>query len=1039
MLVRFPIRRRVFALLALACGLTVAIARSALAAADAPRVPQVEQALAALHAASNGQALVTIHPATGVARFVRIPPGAVQAATIEATLAEQANHFLAEFGGAFGLQDPDQELRLLAVKTDPLGATRFIYEQVYQGVPVFAGELRIHFDATGQLVAANGVIIPDLALNLAPKLAPDEAAAIAHGSVATRQPDARAAATGQLQMQVTGLVVFRTNLAQGLPGQNHLVYEVRVLADRAVHESVYVDAHSGVVIEEFSSVQSALQRRIYKNSASPIPGALVWQEGDPLPYADEDLSAQANINRVIDYSAHVYNFFAGLSGGSFLSWDGADAPMNNLYAVPSSRCPNAFWTGQAVSFCVHTVSDDLVAHEWAHGYTQSTHGLVYKWQPGALNEAYSDIWGETIDLINGAGTDEPDNPRTAGSCTRFTHENGVDNSRRWLLFEDARGFGQALRDLWNPACLGNPGKVSDTSYFCSTNDDGGVHTNSGIPNHAYALLVDGGTYNGQTIRGIGLTRAANIYWRAQTVYHTLISDFGDHADALEQACSDLVGARLFALDTGDPVPLTATETISTDDCAQVSNAIAAVELRRPPTQCRFPAMLHPNAPALCLNEGPLATLLLTDWESGLDGWNAGTRPVTEPGNGSPPDWTPVNSLPDGRTGSAAFADNRQTAGDGNVVETGTRFLESPPIAAPDAALAPRLAFDHWFATETAKDGGNVKISINDGDWTLIPSSAYSLNPYNGMVPTGSGPESAFTGVNYATFDQGSWGQSQLRLHGLVQGGDTFRLRFEFHQDATGGIHGWYVDDVHAYFCQSCGNGQLNEGEGCDDGNQMDGDGCSALCQVEPNWFCKDPVAPGTNRPAAPGVCTNLALAICSEPNLPIPDNDPAGATDTITVAPGPAGSDLASVTVGDLDVYVLAEHSWLGDLSIKLTKIESGRQAALLDRPGSQTPGAFGCSGDDMEVLFDDQSVLPAEHSCSNTRQPALRGNLLPGQGTAPGLSVFNGEYIAGQWSLTLMDHAVDELGTLRRWCLVPTAGTSVAPNYTLLLPFVGR
>lgn len=1029
---------RVLTILVLAGGMA-ALGRTALAAVDTPQMPSVDQAVAALHAATAGQAQVTIHPATGVARFVRIPPGALRAATTEATLSEQASHFLAKFGGLFGLHDPEQELRLLAANSDPFGATHFIYEQIYHGIPVFAGELRLHFDAAGQLVAANGVIIPDLALERTPKLTQDEAAAIARSYVAAFQSSEQAATTELFESQMTGLIVFRANLAQGLLGQNYLVYEVLVTDGHTVHESVFVDTQSGTVVEHFSSVQSALQRRVYKDTASLDPNRLVWQEGDSLPYADDDLSAQANINKVIDYTAHVYNFFASLSGGAFLSWNGADAPMNNLYAVPSSRCPNAFWTGQGVSFCVHTVSDDLVAHEWAHGYTQSTHNLVYKWQPGALNEAYSDIWGETIDLLNGAGSDTPDSPRTPGSCTSFTHPDGADDSRRWLLFEDARGFGQALRDMWNPNCLGNPGKVSDTSYFCSSNDDGGVHANSGVPNHAYALLVDGGNYNGQTVRGIGLTRAAHIYWRAQTVYHTSISDFGDHADALEQACSDLVGAPLFALNTGDPTPKTAAETINADDCAQVSNAIAAVELRRPPAQCRFPTMLNPSAPALCLNEGPLATLSLTNWESGLAGWTVGTRAVTNPGAFHTPDWAVVDTLPAGRSGSGAFVQSRQTASDANANETGTLFLESPPIAVPDAALAPRLAFDHWFATEAGKDGGNLKISVNNGEWTLIPSAAFSHNPYNGAVPTGSGPENAFTGVNYATFDQGSWGQSQLRLRGLAQGGDTFRLRFEFHQDATGGVHGWYVDDVHAYFCQSCGNGQLNEGESCDDGNQLDGDGCSALCQVESGWFCKDPIAPGSNRPAAPGVCVNLATAICSEPGLPIPDNDPTGATATMVVEPGKTGLDPALTSITDLDVYVLAEHSWLGDLSIRLAKVESGRQSTLLHRPGSQTPGAFGCSGADLDVLFDDESVLPAEYSCNSRNQPALRGNLLPGSGTAPALSVFNGDRLTGQWALTLADHAVDEVGKLVRWCLVPQVTASGATDSTLFLPLIGR
>ena len=54
--------------------------------------------------------------------------------------------------------------------------------------------------------------------------------------------------------------------------------------------------------------------------------------------------------------------------------------------------------------------------------------------------------------------------------------------------------------MWNPNCDGDPGKVSDGQYWCSTDDEGGVHTNCGVPNHAYALVVDGGSFNGHAVR-----------------------------------------------------------------------------------------------------------------------------------------------------------------------------------------------------------------------------------------------------------------------------------------------------------------------------------------------------------------------------------------------------------------------------------------------------------------------------------------------------------------------------------------------------------
>ena len=70
------------------------------------------------------------------------------------------------------------------------------------------------------------------------------------------------------------------------------------------------------------------------------------------------------------------------------------------------------------------------------------------------------------------------------------------NSRRWLMAEETQY--QGVRDMWSPRCYENPAKVSDKD-FCGTFDQGGVHENSGVPNHAYTLLVDGGQFNGETI------------------------------------------------------------------------------------------------------------------------------------------------------------------------------------------------------------------------------------------------------------------------------------------------------------------------------------------------------------------------------------------------------------------------------------------------------------------------------------------------------------------------------------------------------------
>ena len=75
---------------------------------------------------------------------------------------------------------------------------------------------------------------------------------------------------------------------------------------------------------------------------------------------------------------------------------------------------------------------------------------------------------------------------------------------------------------------------------------------------------------GETISGIGLTKAAHIWFRAKIAYQHPATDFADHADALEQSCSDLIGVNLKSLTGGGP----SGQTISAADCAQVEKAVA---------------------------------------------------------------------------------------------------------------------------------------------------------------------------------------------------------------------------------------------------------------------------------------------------------------------------------------------------------------------------------------------------------------------------------------------------------------------------------
>lgn len=393
---------------------------------------------------------------------------------------------------------------------------------------------------------------------------------------------------------------------------------------------------------------------------------------------------------------------------------------------------------------------------------------------------------------------------------------GADDSVLWLVGEDstATGLAGALRDMYLPSCFGDPDKVSDPLYACdkSYTDNGGVHSNSGVPNHAFALLVDGGNFNGQSINAIGLTKASHIEFRAKT-YQGPVTDFTGHADALEQSCTDLLGVDLASLADGTP----SGEIITTADCGEVSKAIAAVEMRSEPTQCGFQPLLAQNPPPLCDAPTKSRKVLFTDrfenGDSSLDRWSVSHGGTTA--DFTERDWTLVSNLPDGRNGRAFFGPdpNYGTCAPGGD-ESAVLHLDSPQITIPAAADNLRMAFDHWIATESGWDGGNVKISVNGGDWTVVAPEDFVYNPYNVHTLTGwnflvpdffgnTNPmagEYAWSGTDEGSLS-GSWGRSIINLAPYAGPKDKIRLRFDIGNDGCGGAIGWYVDDVSVYQCR----------------------------------------------------------------------------------------------------------------------------------------------------------------------------------------------------------------------------------------------
>ena len=758
--------------------------------------PQAQQALTALQNATTAQLVTQVSRETGAYSFVRADGGGVLAADNPLASPEQrARVFLGDNGGLLGMSAIERDfvlnpgnvsvataassLQLENVSIDALGHTHVKFNQVYRGLEVFGAQVIVHMSDHG-ITGVNGRFVPAINADVFPAVNAEAAAKTALDAVTKTAPAA------QLSVASTGLAIFRTGMFEGYQGTSVLAHDVKIADNSGPLEQVWVSATTGAELMRIPLRHEALYRRVYspRYDSSDPDMHVVRDEKDLLP------SPVPQIEGLFQFSGQTYHLFSSAFGRD--SFDGAGAVMRTVYLV-NSICPNAYWDGATTNYCPEIDGDDVVAHEWGHAYTQFTHNLVYSFQSGALNESYSDIWGETVDLLNGADGD-------GGSNNTKPDPDG----QRWLIGEDTAGLGP-LRDMWDPTKHANPDKVSSPIYQCGASDGGGVHTNSGVPNHAYAMIVDGKEYNGQTVTGIGFTKAAHIYFRAMSVYQHKSTNFPEHAQSLLAACNDLAtaGTNLNGISMTVPVGVPTGEAITVNDCAQVQKAIAAVEFNTPPTQCNFGPLLDPNTPPDC--QGP-SNLFVEDWESGDDGW-------TRASAGSFQGWPDFNfelrnDLPASRTGSAVYANGEGggVCGDPNGDRSGTFSITSPELTAGPNDSDLQLSFEHFVATEFLVDGGNVAISVNGGAFQLLPQEAYTFNGppsrLRAAPPTdqNTNPKAGQYAWSGADPEVPRFGTTKAKLSSLVKPGDKFKLRWEFGLDGCGGNQGWYVDNIRVFNC-----------------------------------------------------------------------------------------------------------------------------------------------------------------------------------------------------------------------------------------------
>ena len=452
------------------------------------------------------------------------------------------------------IQDGDLRVRQILEDTLIPGRTQERLSQYHEGLPVFGGDITRQTDG-GLTLSIFGTAYTDIDLDPTPRLSADEAKVIIEMLAGAELGPTR----------IPELVVLPRDEAGGYV----LTYHERVMSTTGL-TAYFIDAHSGDLVLQRSDLKTqqatlpCTQCEVgegdgvlgdrKKMSVRSAPG--VYLAHDQLRPPDLfTFDMQRNLTKTIDFPNGVVPLFeSDLASDTDNVWtDGAnvdahvyagwtydylfkrfgrrgldDSDLRILSLVHPVRqqdfasAPplvfllfylNAFYAGNGVmvygeglppglifsgrSWNFFSGALDVVAHELAHGVTDFSSQLIYQDESGALNEAFSDIIATGVESFFQA----------SGSGLRTSD---------YLLGEDVITPG-GIRSMENPGLFGNPDHYSNR--FTGPEDNGGVHTNSLIADHAFYLAIEGGTNrtSGLGVTGVGPAnreQIENIFYRA---------------------------------------------------------------------------------------------------------------------------------------------------------------------------------------------------------------------------------------------------------------------------------------------------------------------------------------------------------------------------------------------------------------------------------------------------------------------------------------------------------------------------------------------
>ena len=290
----------------------------------------------------------------------------------------------------------------------------------------------------------------------------------------------------------------------------------RMVPDGSTPESAFLTPALSETCE-----QAVCKREIYDGQEKAgLPGKLARKEGDGE-------HSDATVNEAYDGAGAVFDLYAKEFGRDSLDGNG----MKLVATVHHRRkYNNAFWNGEQMAYgdgdgviFVKFTELSVIAHEMSHGVVQFSGGLRYTGQSGALNESFADCFGAMIQQYR-LGQESCEGDWLIG---------------KGILGPDIRGV--ALRSMKAPgtaysdATLGQDPQPYHMDFYVDTTDDnGGVHINSGIPNHAFYLYC-------QYLGGNSWQKAGQVWYQALQRLNNPLATFHDWAAQTVDAALRLYG------------------------------------------------------------------------------------------------------------------------------------------------------------------------------------------------------------------------------------------------------------------------------------------------------------------------------------------------------------------------------------------------------------------------------------------------------------------------------------------------------------------